>query len=106
MKRIILSICIAALVTPALPAQVTGWSPGQSYTSGGGSQKRCTNSGKPLKEIKSDLQRRYGGKMLDTGYTNGQCDTLRITWETGQGSRITLMVDAQTGRVKQEIRSR
>ena len=51
MKRIILSICIAALVTPALPAQVAGWSPGQSYTSGGGSQKRCTNSGKPLKDF-------------------------------------------------------
>ncbi len=99
MKRFILSICLVALVSPVTIAQVSGWQPGSSFDTKEARDAR-KNGAKPLSEIKASLKAKYGGKMLDATFTNSQRDTYRILWETGQGQRIKLEVDAATGRVK------
>lgn len=98
MKRLILSICLAGLLSPAAPAQLSGWTPGNSFDTKDARDAR-KNGAKSLKEIKADLEARYGGKMLDASFTDASRDTYRILWETGQGQRIQLEVDAVTGQV-------
>lgn len=95
MKRLLLPLLIAGTLSPHAPAQITDWDPGSSYTTK--SPDEGAQKGVKLTDIKSDLQRRYGGQMLDARRINE--NAYEIVWETGRGERIVLTVDAKTGRV-------
>lgn len=103
MKRLILSLLVAGLAAPPSLAQLKGWDPSSSYTTKPARDAR-ENGARSLSDIKSDLKRQYGGKMLDARLAGR--DTYHIIWETGQGERKQLEVDARTGRVKHELRAR
>ena len=50
----------------------------------------------PLSDILRDLRGRYGGQHLDAQKAGGR---YIIAWITGDGRRLTIEVDAATGRV-------
>jgi hypothetical protein len=71
--------------------QVQG-SPGNQWAPPGEPQEREV----PLGSILRDLRQRYGGQQLDTSKSG---DRYVIQWLTQDGRRLTIEVDAATGRV-------
>ncbi len=67
-------------------------SPGNQWAPPGERQEREV----PLGSILRDLRQRYGGQQLDTSKSG---DRYIIQWLTQDGRRLTIEVDAATGRV-------
>lgn len=99
MKRIILSLVIAAAV-PSAPAIAQGFA--QSLDAGEANHAREKGDIVPLKKIFRALKKKYGGYQLDAElFTKpGGGSEYRIEWMTGDGERKVFTVDAQTGAIQ------
>jgi hypothetical protein len=87
---------IAATSVAALPASAqrprdlaTPWAPG------GDEQREEQRRDVPLSSVIRDLRRQYGGQHLDASKVG---DRYVIAWVTEEGKRLTIEVDAATGR--------
>jgi hypothetical protein len=85
---------IAATSVAALPASAqrgglgSQWAPGEERQE---QQRRDV----PLSSVIRDLRRQYGGQHLDASKVG---DRYVIAWVTEEGKRLTIEVDAATGR--------
>lgn len=86
---------LSLIGSAALPAQAQSFSP----VVPGGSQQ--TTNVVPLKDIFARLKERYGGYQLDADlYSTGNGRSeYRIEWMAGDGRRLRVTVDAQSGRI-------
>ena len=97
MKRIVPCLAALALCLPVAHAQ--GW--GQSLRPGEARDAGRNGDIVPLKVVFASLEQRYGGYQLDAklfAVGNGRSE-YRIDWLTGDGRRVRIRVDAQTGRI-------
>ena len=97
MKRIVPILAVLAFSPPAVHAQ--DW--GQSFTPGEARDAVRKGDIVPLKVIFASLKQRYGGYQLDAelfSAGNGRSE-YRIDWMTGDGRRVRIRVDAETGRI-------
>ena len=100
MKRLIVSLAIAISLS-ATPAAAQAFA--QSLD--GEQARRAGENGDIIKykEIRKKLKNRYGGKLIDLDLIQRPRGGLeyRIQWETKNGERIFLVVDAQTGDIRE-----
>lgn len=100
LRRILIPALAALLITsPALAQggfgdrQRGGGFPSQQWDRGGdGNEEREVS----LNQVQRQLQSRYGGQMLDAQKAG---DRYIISWITKDGRRLTIEVDASSGRV-------
>lgn len=107
MKRIFASLALAGFIAlPAVPTHAQGspfqgfqsqWSPSEARDA------RERGQTIPLKDIFKSLKERYGGYQLDANLysTRGKLE-YHISWMTGDGRKIDLVVDARTGQIRGE----
>ncbi len=100
MKRIILSLLLAGLLSLPSMAQLGGFNPSSSYTPNQARDAVKNGEAKSLSEIKSIVKSRYGGYMVAMKRFDGQRYSLR--WEKRGGIVVDLEVDARTGRILSE----
>ncbi|MEM9740394.1 MAG: hypothetical protein AAF829_11035 [Pseudomonadota bacterium] len=94
------SLFIAALGA-SLAGPLIGPADAQSFTPGD-----TRNSGRsadivPLRDVFARLKERFGGYQLDAELfsTSGNGSEYRIEWMSGEGRRMRIVVNAQTGRI-------
>ena len=98
LRRILIPALAALLITapvvtsPAL-AQRGGGFPSSQWDREGGEREEREVS---LNQVQRQLQSRYGGQMLDAQKAG---DRYIISWITKDGRRLTIEVDASSGRV-------
>ena len=98
LRRILIPALAALLVTaPVITgsalAQRGGGFPSSQWDRGGdGGEEREVS----LNQVQRQLQSRYGGQMLDAQKAG---DRYIISWITKDGRRLTIEVDASSGRV-------
>jgi uncharacterized membrane protein YkoI len=96
-RSLILAIAaIAVTSVAALPASAqrgrdlgAQWAPGTE-------QREEPRRDVPLSSVIRDLRRQYGGQHLDASKVG---DRYVIAWVTEEGRRLTIEVDAATGRI-------
>lgn len=98
-RRIALAtLAAAALAAVTTPAALAQW-PGSNWQDNRGNRDRDRggeNEEVPLTKIQKDLRERFGGQMLDA---KKQGSTYIVSWVDGSGRRMTIDVDARSGRV-------
>ncbi len=100
MKRTILSLALVGLAFSPLPVLAQGsW--GQSWSPSQAREARERGDIKPLKDIFRDLERQFGGYQISAELFSsaGGGFEYRISWMTGDGRKIDLVVDAETGQI-------
>ena len=98
MKRILASFALALTISSA-PLAMPAW--GQSWDADQARDARQKGDIVPLKKIFRALKKEYGGYQLDAELFSkpGGGSEYRIVWMTEDGRRMTITVDAQTGRI-------
>ncbi len=94
------ALLLSAAMLSALPAEAQRW--GNSYSPGQARDEVQRGNNVPLNRIYRDLQQRYGGRSLGAELFSrqGGGSDYHITWLTGDGRRMLVVVDAQTGRIR------
>lgn len=93
LRRILIPALAALLVTSPALAQRGGGFPSQQWDRGGDNREEREVS---LNQVQRQLQSRYGGQMLDAQKAGNR---YIISWITKDGRRLTIDVDASSGRV-------
>jgi hypothetical protein len=87
---------IAATSVAALPASAQrSRDLGSQWAPGGEEREEQQRRDVPLSSVIRDLRRQYGGQHLDASKVG---DRYVIAWGTEEGKRLTIEVDAATGR--------
>jgi hypothetical protein len=96
-RSLLLGLAAMVATSVALPASAqrgrdlaTPWAP-----PGGEEQREEQRRDVPLSTVIRDLRRQYGGQHLDASKVG---DRYVIAWVTEEGRRLTIEVDAATGR--------
>jgi len=99
MFRRSLLLAFAAIVATSVAALPASAQRGRDLTSqwapGGEEREEQQRRDVPLSTVIRDLRRQYGGQHLDASKVG---DRYVIAWVTEEGKRLTIEVDAATGR--------
>jgi len=99
LRRPFLTAMAAAALTIGA-GQGTACAQTQSFTPGTPSNGQASTPPVPLKDVFAALESRFGGYQIDVelfSTRNGQ--EYRIEWMSGEGERLSIVVDAETGRI-------
>jgi len=93
LRRMLIPALVALLITTPALAQRGGGFPSSQWDRSGEDREEREVS---LNQVQRQLQSRYGGQMLDAQKAG---DRYIISWITKDGRRLTIEVDASSGRV-------
>lgn len=93
------SLILLAAFGAASPAVAQNW--GNQFSPGQARDAREQGRIVPLRDIFRMLENRYGGYQLGAELfsRNGGGSEYRIDWMSGEGRKMKIVVDAQSGRV-------